>query len=296
MVASSWSAEALVSALRVALDRPGMPSDGSSAVEVLADEDSALFAFGWLSNVHRFAIRIPLSDAGEGMSTGLPNGTPEDWAHEVALWLSEELDTGYVRRASRRLVEGRIELWRPTWPSDDRFYLSASRPGDRVWRGALRSVGKDGLDADTPVRMAAQTPAMVWLRSSLNSPAGGPAVGQVIVSVPEGRTARLDFLQVAADAPDSVSLGLIHAAAHQAADAGAVQVVTHLRGEVFDIVGFRNQNGQAVLDASLLDADRERAESLYERAAGQLVPQAWRGAAERLRSHTRVVLSHEPLE
>ena len=296
LVTAPWTTDALVAALRVALGWPGQPSRGCSAVEVQALDDVALVDFNWRRSVHRFAIRVSLGDAAEGMSTGLPNETPEDWAREVAWWLSEELDTGFVGRASRRMVDGRIELSRPSWPSDDRFYLSASRPGDRVWSGALWSIGRDGLDADTPRRMAAETPALVWLRSSLNSPAGGPAVGQAVVSLPAGESARLDFLQVADGAPDSVSLELVRAAVHQAADAGADNVVTDFNGEVLDIVGFRNRNGQTVLDTSFLDADYEKAVALHHRVASQPLPEEWRRAADRMRAHTRVHPSHDSLE
>jgi hypothetical protein len=295
-VTSAWPADALVAAFRVELCRPGQPSSGCSAVEVQALDDVALVGFGWRQNLHRFAIRVPLSDAAEGMSSGLPNENPEDWAREVVWWLSEELDTEFVGRASRRLVDGRIELSRPSWPSDSRFYLSASRPGDRVWGGGLRSLGTDGLDADAPRRMADETPALVWLRSSLNTPAGGPTVGQAVVSLPVGDSARLNFLQVGHGAPDSVSLELVRAAVHQAADAGAAHVRTDLDGEVFGILGFRNRNGQTVLDSSMLDANYEQAVALHRRAASQTIPEAWGRAAERLRPGTGVLFSHAPLE
>lgn len=291
-----WPMDVLVATLHETLARPNMPSQGCSGVEVLAGDDAVVVAFGWLDNRHRFEIRIPVADAAEGMSTGLSNDTAEQWANEVALWLSEELDTGYVARASRRLVDGRIELSRPTWPSDDRFYLSVSRPHDRVWEGALWSIARDGLDADTLRRIAAVTPAMVWLRASLNSRAGGPAVAQAVVTPPTDGTGRLALLQVADGAPDSVLLDLVHAAAHQAADAGAEQVATRLNGEALDIVGFRSHHGQAVVDAALLDQDHQRARAVQDRAAGQPIPQAWQAAADQLQHQTRVRLSYEPLE
>ena len=73
-----------------------------------------LVTFRWRDDPQLYGIRFP-TGAPEGASTGEVCATAEEWAHEVALVLMEELDTGLVSRGRRSSdVQGWVELhYRP---------------------------------------------------------------------------------------------------------------------------------------------------------------------------------------
>lgn len=87
------------------------PDDEQTPMQALLDGADIIVTFHWRDDPQLYGVRFPTTEAPEGPSTGEVCDTAEEWAHEVALVLMEELDTGLVTRG-RRVVgpHGIVEL------------------------------------------------------------------------------------------------------------------------------------------------------------------------------------------
>jgi hypothetical protein len=109
-MANGWTPEQLLNAVRSVVSSVEA-GDERVPVEVLLNGEDLLVTFSWPDQPHLFGIRFRPSESPEGPSTGEACESPNEWAHEVALVLMEELDTGLVHRGRRSVTEqGVVEL------------------------------------------------------------------------------------------------------------------------------------------------------------------------------------------
>lgn len=99
----------------------------------------------WHRYPHLLAVALPVE------SSYYPVETAQDWAAHAQLHLQEELGTGLVGRASRRLLGEVIELHLPGWPVDDRFFspvcTTTASSAARKPAGTVRCT-RDGLTSE----------------------------------------------------------------------------------------------------------------------------------------------------
>lgn len=109
-----WTPEQLLDAVRSVVSSVEA-GDERVPVEILLDGEDLLVTFSWPGQPHLFGIRFRPSESPAGPWTGEVCESPEEWAHEVALALMEELDTGLVHRGRRTVTaKGIVELhYRP---------------------------------------------------------------------------------------------------------------------------------------------------------------------------------------
>jgi hypothetical protein len=207
--------------------------DGS-LVDVRRAGDEAVLVFRWEPLPDLFGVPVPLRDTGRRLDWDRPAAGLRDWLESVDLWVMEDVENGFVSRAARRRVGDYIELREPGWPADDRFYVDVVAPGDR--------------DA--------------WLRTDFVAN-GSPYVAQATVVREDARTAHLDLLEVVQDAPATLVLDVVRAAAHLAAERGAATVWTDLELDHLELAGFRPApRGRMVVDTAFLDEDPTAAADL----------------------------------
>ncbi len=100
------------------------------------DGADIVVTFRWRDDPQLYGVRFPTSEAPESPSTGELCDTAEDWAHEVALVLMEELDTGLVNRG-RRVVGSRgvVELdYRHDDPAyEEEQHVPSPSPDGHYW-------------------------------------------------------------------------------------------------------------------------------------------------------------------
>lgn len=248
-----------------------------------------------MKDSHVFAIAIPLVAAAEGMLTGMPVDTPEQWASEVGWWLNEQLDTGFVARAGRRLVDGRLELAAPSWPDDRRFYLQTADESNGLGWNRADEMVSSGLDPALARTLRSRGSLISRVTAVVDSRSLGPIVGQATVAWESGTTARLASCEAAAGAPASVSLSLMHAALRQAAVAGADSVVSSVATPYADLLGFRpGPDGELAVDTAFVDEDYAGAVRVYEEARRTPLPPGWQEQA-RQAAKSSVMLTFQQL-
>lgn len=121
---------------------------GFHLIDVRRRGSELYVVFRWRENPHRFGIRIPLDDTGQGMLTGLEITSAQEWAGEVQGHLEEELMTAYVARAGRRPFADYIELSGTWWVRDSAHAVDrGSRPdlGGDECRSRCRSLARGDL-------------------------------------------------------------------------------------------------------------------------------------------------------
>lgn len=225
--------------------------DGIHPVEVVAGDGELLVVFRWRRNPHLYAFPISTDDLTGSPWTGEPVHSAEEWAGDVAGLIEEELLTGHVARATRRLVQGRIELREPAWPTgDDRFSVTEVEYG-----GMADWLEEVGLDITEPRDLEAAGRLLGWDALCLNDRDDAP-VGSAATRWDDPTTARLVHLETLPGVPVSASLDLVYAAVCGAADAGATAVLTDLPVPHGEVLGFRAAtDGCLRLDTDLLAVD-----------------------------------------
>jgi hypothetical protein len=83
---------------------------GYSAVDVVAEPDAMLVIFRWRRDPNVYALKVEFPAASKSPWTGLPATSIDGWAADVEYLLTEELDTGLVRRSRRTVREGHVLL------------------------------------------------------------------------------------------------------------------------------------------------------------------------------------------
>lgn len=256
------SPEALAAALRALLARrrtsTPLGPDETTVVDVRPRADDVLVCFRWMAYPHVLAYGLR---PGDGY---WPAESPEDWAHQARLLLDEELGTGLVARASRRLRDDVIELVGPDLPVDRRFHSDVVHPGPDAARGALRHLGRAGLDPAVPERRHRDGTLIAWHRSSVDDLGPPRFVGQATVSWAAPGIARLEQCETLPGIPATVAFELSLSASHSASWAGARTVVSDLDLPVLSAIGFVQHGAGRVLDTSFLSVDHAAAGRLLE--------------------------------
>lgn len=113
-MASVWTNDALLDAVRSRLRQVSSDRDGYAPVQVALDADDLLVTFRWRRDAEFYGVRFSLANVPTGPSTGEVCESPEEWAQEVGWVLDEEIGTGLVQEAHRtRGAHGLVLLrWR----------------------------------------------------------------------------------------------------------------------------------------------------------------------------------------
>lgn len=237
-MSTAWSPEAIVKAVRESLGRSGRVSEGFRLDSVWHEHRDLMVTFRWRRDPNRYAVRFSLPDgaAAESPWTGLPIASAQEWAQDAAGLLTEELDTGVVRRARRERQHDVVELdWRaaPDPCPPGYYHTTVVLPSALTRWPAIpglcadfgRSLAAAGLDVSTPRRQYRRGRLLSWLQ--LNSDTASPQpIGHTSVAWhPTLRdTATLDVLQILTGMPDTAAPYLAHMAVHDAAEAGAQRI------------------------------------------------------------------------
>lgn len=222
--------------------------------------------FRWDRDPRLFGVPVPLTDITRRLDWDQPAADLDDWIESVDLWLLEDVENGFVHRARRHQVGHYIELREPGWPDDRRFYLDAVAPGDGDSWLRVPFMAEAGLDPAPAVALRDTGRLISWVTASENS-TGGPYVGHACVTWVDETTAFLEAMQISDGVPSTVPVDLASLAAHLAAAAGALKVVTALELDRLELIGFRHTpEGTWVVDTSFLDEDPDGARALLEQS------------------------------
>jgi hypothetical protein len=179
--------------------------DGFRSVEVRHDGDRLGTAFKWFEDPNTYEIWSALS------------GGPWPWEDIDWVDLEEELETGFLLRASksRRGPVLRIEFDAGRgYELDDRsFYLSK----------VLDYVGhlvRDGLDTGPGLAARKAATILGWTAAYVNSAMGGPTLAQIVTIRDSDHEAHIAQLQLLDHADLLVGQELVFYAIHQAARHG----------------------------------------------------------------------------
>ncbi len=205
--------------------------DGFHLIELRRHGTELYVVFRWRENPHRFGVRIPIDDTGQGIWTGLETTSAQDWAGEVQGHLAEELMTGYVARAGRRPVADYIELSGTWWVSE-----SARAVGEVPAGGEGQWLARDGLH---PGRARRFERRIAWLQAHVDNADAEQFVGQAFVTWASPGTAMLALVELTPGTPLTVGSDLTWTTINSAADAGASHVVTSFEEPWLDTLGFR---------------------------------------------------------
>lgn len=220
-----------MAALEVLL-RGGTVPDGFQLVDVRPEGPDVLVLFRWRRNRPVFGTVISWSDS-VGVSTGLPVDSVDEWAFEAWLYLTEELETGYVRRALRRQKPDYIHLGEGVGERDRRYYVS-SVPGDGD------RLAHEGWNVEAAQRLRAEGHLIAWLQACRDRRRSPTVVGQAVIARRPDGDADLSVLDVAAGAPEVVRRTLTREAIHEAGDVGAARVkASPVDSELLTAMGFQ---------------------------------------------------------
>lgn len=237
-----WPRAETLLATRSELVSLGAVVDGFRGRGVELHDEGVRVLFRWWSDPNTYRVRFELpATPVDSPWTGMPVDSADEWASGVSGWLMEELQTGLVRRAGRRDVDGVVELD----PDEQRGW---DITGWNVSMSAVTTPVRAALTLATagvgPVRITQLVVGgrlISWLHAYVDNDTGSPVVGQAAVGWVTGRAgpAGLDMVALDADVPVSVGRALAHHAVHDAAEAGATEVTTTLGHPWLHDVGFR---------------------------------------------------------
>ncbi|MCA2189707.1 hypothetical protein [Nonomuraea cavernae] len=267
-----WSREEVLGAVRTCLLRTGAVTDGYCAVDVIAEPDRMLVIFRWRRDPNTYAIGVEFPAVPESPWTGLPVASAYEWAADVAGRLAEDLATGLVRRSRRTIRDGYVLLDRHDAPDlcpagffigsvplddgmltlsgDDReegrpLPRSPSAPVPPLASDAGFWLAEAGMDVTIPRELIVEGRLACWLQAYVDNSRGEPFVGQAATSWADERhtTVRLDLAHVQPGVPSEVREALVRHAVREAAEAGALRVITAIDVPELPGVGFRPANG-----------------------------------------------------
>ncbi|MBO1756888.1 hypothetical protein [Allobranchiibius sp. CTAmp26] len=256
------SASQLVADLQQAMP-PGSPvGDSGIVVEVRATGSDAVVLLRWARDPNTYGVPISLDEAGtiySGASESI-----EEHLSEIEIFLMEELGTGLVSRARRRLAGDYIELSVPDWPVDHRFAEQVIYPDSDQLRTLASGTRTDGMNPAVALASASAGSLVTWVLAYENNRHGGPYVGQAVITGHRGEPAVLQMLQLSQDAvPRTVALSLAHLAGHCAGEAGYLSVRTTVDLPELDMLGYRpDADGTWSVDTTFLNEDQGRASIL----------------------------------
>jgi len=246
-----WPRQGALQAAREEWLRPGAVTDGFRGVCVTQGEDGLLLTFQWRRDPNTYVLRFPWPGTAEDDERGIPTDSPESWAEYRAVWLMEELHTGFCGRARRTTVNGYVELeprLSSTRTQTEYFVSDVPIHDTRLWgQTGIRKlsafpgywVAEVGLDVSVPRLMIEECRLICWLQASVSY--GKPLpVGHAVASWHEDHpaTAVIDLVQVQDHIPGWVVRDLVLTAFLSARTSGALRVVTALDDPVFSDLGF----------------------------------------------------------
>ncbi|MEV0310670.1 hypothetical protein [Nonomuraea fuscirosea] len=254
-MAIKWSRREVLAAVTTCLSRADAVTEGYSTVNVRPEPDGMLVLFRWRRDPNLYAIAVEYPTAPRSPWTGLPVHSAYEWAADVAGRLSEELATGLVRRA-RRTVRGGYVLLDPRDAPDVNppGYSISLVPPHPTEPGSW--LAKAGLDVTIPRQLSAGSRLTCWLQAYGYNERRMTVVGQAAASWEneERTTVRLDLVQVLPGFPPEVCHALVRLAVFEAAEAGALRVVTEIDDAALAELGFRPALG----DGLVLHTDIQR--------------------------------------
>ncbi|MCA2174769.1 hypothetical protein LDL08_01075 [Nonomuraea glycinis] len=264
-MAIEWSRQEIFGAVRACVLRTGAVTDGYSAVDVKAEPDGMLVIFRWRRDPNVYAIEVAFPTVPESPWTGLAVASADEWAADVAARLTEEFATGLVSRSRRVIRNGYVVLDTYDAPDlcpagffvssvhlDDEIVQSFSplRRHDREAVSPLASkagswLAKAGMDVVIPRRLIAEGTLACWLQAYVDNARGRPFVGHVAASWEDEQrtTVRLDLVHIRPGVPSEVRAALVRLVVREAAESGALRVVTALETPELHALGFRPANG-----------------------------------------------------
>ncbi|MEV4113374.1 hypothetical protein [Nonomuraea sp. NPDC049695] len=226
-MAIEWSRQEIFAAVRTCLSRAGAVTEGYSYVDVRTEPDGMVVLFRWRRDRNLYAFAVEYPAAPRSPWTGLPVHSADEWAADVEGRLAEELATGLVRRGRRTVRDGYVLLDPRDAPDlhPPGFFIS-SVPPHATAPGAWLATA--GMEVDLPRRLIAQGRLVCWVQAYVDSARGGPFVGHAAASWEDEQrtTARLELVQVLPGVPVEVRGALARVAISEAAEAGALRVVT----------------------------------------------------------------------
>ncbi|MEV6867619.1 hypothetical protein AB0M44_42350 [Streptosporangium subroseum] len=276
-MAIEWSRQEVLSAVRTCLLRAGAVTDGYSPVDVVAEPDGMLVIFHWRRDPNTYALKVKFPTAPKSSWTGFPMTSAYEWAVDIAALLAEELDTGLVRRSRRMIRDGYVvldtrdapdvcpvEFAISSVPLDD-VVLSPSPPPRGFWKRSYVTfslgspstsvsppaskagswLAKAGMDVTIPRQLIVEAKLACWLQVYVNNARGRPFVGHAAASWEDKQhtTVRLDLVHVQPGVPSEVRAALVRLAVCEAAEDGALHVVTTIDVPELHGLGFRPANG-----------------------------------------------------
>ncbi|MEU4835410.1 hypothetical protein [Streptosporangium sp. NPDC023615] len=275
-MAINWSRPEILEAVRACLIRADPVTDGFSLVDVVAEPDGMLVIFRWRRDPNVYAVEVAFPTAPESSWTGLPVTSAYEWAADAVSRLAEELATGLVRRA-RRVSRGGYVVLDPRGAPDvcpAGFFISSVPLAESMpvpvrprgfWRRAYFTFGpgsppvsaplpaskagswlaKAGMDVTVPRRLIVEARLVCWLQAYVDNARGRPFVGHAVASWEDERhtTARLDLVHIRPGVPKGVRDALVRLAVREAAEAGALCVITAIDDPELHEPGFRPASG-----------------------------------------------------
>ena len=223
---------AVVDCARVVLLVDGAVTEGFRGVAVAQDDGQLVVHFRWRNLPYPLQVRIALDDGLDPL-TRVPSDSAEDWVHGLVFRLMEELDTGAVAWCARQIRgEGwELLLDEPRVDAVPRGFLDTyfveQRPSSR-WS----LMGPGGLDIAVIRELDLARTAATWWVAYVNNNHGAPDVAQLLVVRDGPDLARLHYLQVRHDLPDSVPdsvvAQMVYMAVFEAACNGARTIASGL--------------------------------------------------------------------
>ena len=262
---SGWTSQDVVAAVREAFaEVECWGSEGIHPEGVVQRGHELLILFRWRRDPHPYAFPVPLDDLVVSPWTAEPVRSARKWSQDLGGLLEEELLTGYVASASRTLVDGRIELREPMWPWQRHF--DVMEVGNETSAAALAHAG---FDVALPLRLQADETLLGWEALSCSNKRSFGWVGSAATCWQDAATARLVHLATAPDVPVSATLDLVRAAVCEAADRGAMVVLSDLSVPHGAVLGFRPAEEDRVrVDTDLLLQDLDAAAALGKASRG----------------------------
>ncbi|XAS75743.1 hypothetical protein V3G39_13925 [Dermatophilaceae bacterium Sec6.4] len=256
------STSRLVAGLQQAMPSGSPVGDSGIVLEVRATGSDAVVLLRWARDPNTYGVPISLDEAATIYSGA--NESIEEHLSEIEILLMEELGTGLVSRARRRLAGDYIELTGPDWPADHRFAEQVIYPDSDQLRTLASVTRADGIDPAVALASAKAGSLVAWVVAYEDNRHGGPYVGQAVITGHPGEPAVLQMVQLSQDAvPHTVALDLARLAGHCAGEAGYLSVRTKVDLPELDLLGYRpNEDGTWRVDTTFLNEDQDRASIL----------------------------------
>ena len=268
--------DALCAAFRVRSRGPGL-------VEIRRARDEAVLMFRWPPEDRLFGVRVSLTRIDRRLDWDRPAHDLEEWLESVDLWLMEDVENYFRHRARRRAVDDYIELRKPNWPMDERFYLQVNERIEQAWT-LLQDITDTALAARVALAAQDRGTLLAWTFATENNATGPFVVGHSTITWDSPDVARLADMAMGDSVPATVAVDLVRHATHTAAEAGARVVASDIdlanwHPDLPKITGFRPGNAGTTVDTDFLTEDAELADNLLQTALAE--PGRWGGDRDR---------------